>query len=148
MLGFTAISESAISDVLSGVVLTPAVGTVNAGAVVAGVGKMTGIVGAAGRAVGSALVQGLTFKSGKAPASRNQLFDFSVDVMQALLWQYDTADALPAIIASKQKWYTDNQQFFWENWFINVFDLRTANDFGCSVWAIILGIPLDRKSVV
>ncbi|WP_231668322.1 DUF2612 domain-containing protein [Ralstonia solanacearum] len=31
---------------------------------------------------------------------------------------------------------------FWENWIRDVFDLRTANDFGLSVWSEILGVPL------
>jgi Protein of unknown function (DUF2612) len=74
---------------------------------------------------------------------KNQLFDFSVNVLQALLWQYNEADALTAILQAKQSWYDANHTQFWEDWIVNVFDVRTANDFGCAVWAIILGIPLS-----
>ena len=42
----------------------------------------------------------------------------------------------------KQDWYDENQTAFWSDWFTNVFDLTTANDFGCAVWAVILNIPL------
>lgn len=71
-----------------------------------------------------------------------QVFDFSVDLLQALLWQYNNAENLQAIIGAKQDWYNDNQQAFWQAWINNVFNLHTANEFGLAVWSIILGLPL------
>ena len=73
---------------------------------------------------------------------RNQLFNFSVNVLQALLWRNDKAPSLISLLTSKQEWYDANQTGFWNDWVTNVFDIRTANDFGCAVWAIILGVPL------
>lgn len=73
---------------------------------------------------------------------RIQAFDFSVDLLQALLWQYNDADNLRGLLECKQAWYEQNHTAFWENWIRDVFDLRTANDFGLSVWAEILGVPL------
>lgn len=73
---------------------------------------------------------------------RNQQFDFSVNALQALLWEYDDAPALTSLMQGKQSWYDTNQSAFWNDWVVNVFDLRTANDFGCAVWAVILRIPL------
>jgi len=64
-------------------------------------------------------------------------------VLKALLWQYNNADNLTGILKAKQIWYDENQQQFWEDWFANVFNLDTANDFGCVVWAIILGLPVS-----
>lgn len=78
-----------------------------------------------------------------APMNRNQQFDFSVDVLQAILWQYNTGPSLISVIQSKQNWYDANQTAFWNDWYTDVFDLRTANDFGCSVWAVILKLPLS-----
>lgn len=75
-----------------------------------------------------------------------QEFDYSVDLNQALLWQYNNAERLQSLIASKQAWYDAEHAQFWENWFTDVFDLRTANDFGLSVWAIILGVPLIAEA--
>lgn len=75
--------------------------------------------------------------------SRIQAFDFSVDLLIALLWQYNSAEKLQALLESKQEWYDENQEAFWTNWLTDVFDLRTANEFGLSVWAIILEIPLS-----
>lgn len=75
-----------------------------------------------------------------------QEFDYSVDLLKALLWQYNKSPNLQAILQAKQDWYNTNQTQFWEDWFTNVFNLDTCNDFGCVVWAIILGVPLNFVS--
>lgn len=71
-----------------------------------------------------------------------QEFDYTVNVQQALLWQYNEAVNLQAIVKNKQAWYDSNQTQFWENWYRDVFNLQTANIFGLSVWSIILGQPI------
>lgn len=73
--------------------------------------------------------------------SQIQEFDFSVNLLRALLWQYNDAANLEALLRQKQAWYDANQSQFWGNWVTDVFDLRTANDFGLSVWAVILDTP-------
>lgn len=72
-----------------------------------------------------------------------QEFDFSVNLLKALLWQHNKAEALEGIIRSKQDWYNVNQKDFWSNWYRDVFNLDTANDFGLSIWGRILGLPLS-----
>lgn len=72
-----------------------------------------------------------------------QQFDFSVDLLRAVLWQYNDATGLQSLLQSKSSWYEENQRDFWENWRRDVFDLTTANDFGCAVWGVILGVPLS-----
>lgn len=71
-----------------------------------------------------------------------QEFDYSVDLLKAILWQYNDAERLQKLLELKQEWYDENQARFWSNWYNDVFNLDTANDFGLSVWAIILNIPL------
>jgi len=71
-----------------------------------------------------------------------QLFDYSVDLLQALIWQYEDAEVIQSLFNSKQTWYTTNQQQFWTDWYNNVFNLVTANDFGLAVWSIILDVPI------
>lgn len=75
-----------------------------------------------------------------------QQIDFNVDALKAVLWQYDQAPNLQSLLTSKQEWYNVNQTAFWNDWYRDVFDLRTANDFGLQVWAIILGQPLFLNS--
>lgn len=70
-----------------------------------------------------------------------QQIDYSVDLEQVILWQYNNADKLIDLISKKQEWYDVNQSQFWSDWYTNVFDLSTADSFGLSVWSIILGIP-------
>lgn len=74
---------------------------------------------------------------------RIQEFDFSVNLLQALLWQYNDAKKLQSLLTSKEQWYAVNQTQFWTDWTRDVFNLRTANDFGLSVWAVILDVPLS-----
>lgn len=78
--------------------------------------------------------------------SQIQELDFSVDLLRALLWQYNEAANLEGLIQRKQAWYNANQSDFWNDWVADVFDLRTANDFGLAVWAIILDVPLVVNS--
>ncbi len=72
-----------------------------------------------------------------------QEFDYSADILRALLWQYNRAPKLTALLEKKQTWYDVNQSQFWSDWFRDVFDLRTANAFGLQVWARILKVPLQ-----
>lgn len=73
---------------------------------------------------------------------KTQEFDFDIDVMRALLWQHNQAPALHSLLGQKQAWYDANHGQFWNDWVRDVFDLRTANRFGLTLWSIILGIPL------
>lgn len=72
-----------------------------------------------------------------------QQFDFSVDLLQALLWQYEDAVHLQSLLKQKQTWYDRHQTAYWNDWYRDVFNLDTANDFGLSVWSIILEVPLN-----
>ncbi|MGJ0509069.1 MAG: DUF2612 domain-containing protein [Methylocystis sp.] len=77
---------------------------------------------------------------------RIQALDFSINLLQAILWQYNDALRLQSLLESKQDWYNEQYSEFWDDWVSDVFDLRTANDFGLSVWAVILNIPLTITS--
>lgn len=80
--------------------------------------------------------------------SKIQAIDFSLNLMRSLLWQYNDAERLESLVQQKQDWYDANHSTFWNDWVADVFDLRTANDFGLSVWTIILDIPLVVASAV
>lgn len=72
-----------------------------------------------------------------------QQFDYSVDLLKALLWQHNNATALETLLRRKQEWYDVNQSAFWQSWYTDVFNLDTANEFGLSVWSRILAVPLQ-----
>lgn len=74
---------------------------------------------------------------------RVQQFAFSVDLLRAILWQYNDAARLQSLFTSKSEWYSEAQAGFWEDWTRDVFDLTTANGFGLSVWGVILNVPLS-----
>lgn len=75
--------------------------------------------------------------------TRIQQFDFSVDLLRAILWQYNDAERLQTILERKSEWYSEEHADFWQGWLRDVFDLTTANDFGLSVWGILLNVPLS-----
>lgn len=75
--------------------------------------------------------------------SGTQQFDFSVDLMRSILWQYEGAPRAVALARNDQAWIEAHHSEFWRNWHRDVFDLDTANQFGLSVWARILGISLE-----
>lgn len=71
-----------------------------------------------------------------------QTVDPAVDVLRSLLWTFNEAVNLQGLLQAKQDWYDTNQEAFWNDWITNVFDLRTADSFGLSVWSRILELPL------
>lgn len=64
--------------------------------------------------------------------------DPTIDLKQCLLWQYQNSEKLKSLILSKEEWYSGHQAQFWQDWYDNVFNIDTANDFGLSVWGQIL----------
>jgi hypothetical protein len=77
-----------------------------------------------------------------------QDFDFSVDLLTALLWRNNQSVNLTALLEAKQSWYDENQESFWNDWYNNVFYLPTANQFGLAVWSIILGLTINLQGSV
>lgn len=77
-----------------------------------------------------------------SPPDTIQQFDYDVDLLQAMLWQYTDAVNIQALLEAKNTWYETNETAFWEDWYTNVFNLATADEFGLNVWSIILGQPI------
>ncbi len=71
-----------------------------------------------------------------------QTFDYAINLFDFFLWQYNTADSLKSLMTDKQTWYDTNVSECLNDWYADVFNLDTANDFGLAVWAIILDLPL------
>src|SRR3982751_5546613 len=71
-----------------------------------------------------------------------QPINLDVNLLQSILWQYENAPNLQAIVQGEQDWYNVNQIEFWQDFYDNIFNLKTCNDFGLTVWSIILRTPL------
>jgi hypothetical protein len=106
-----------------------------------------------GREVYGLLAYGSASSSEAAPASAIaiapgtiQSFDFSVNLLQAILWEYNNSTNLVGLLSLKAAWYDTNQTEFWQDWSTNVFNLETADQFGLIVWSIILGFPVYINS--
>lgn len=68
--------------------------------------------------------------------------ELDIDIYAVLLWQYQNATNLNKLISNKATWVALYGTLFWDDWEFIVFDLRTADLFGLTVWSIILDIPL------
>jgi len=73
-------------------------------------------------------------------------YQCSIDLKKAIDWQRGSAENLNKLISLKQEWYEKNHCEFWSDWSVDVFDLRTANLFGLSVWSVILDLPIFDNS--
>lgn len=71
---------------------------------------------------------------------RKENIDFHVDLTQSILWQYNNAENLNAIISKLCDLNDLANKKFWEDWHSNVFNINTANDFGLEVWSRILNV--------
>lgn len=69
-----------------------------------------------------------------------------IDLKKAIDWQRGSAENLNKLIELKQAWYKSNHCDFWNDWVVDVFDLRTASLFGLSVWSVILDLPIFDNS--
>lgn len=67
--------------------------------------------------------------------------DWLIDLEKCILWQYDKAEKLGNLIKAKQEWYRNNVSYFITKWYLDVFNIKTATDFGLSVWGKILNFP-------
>lgn len=65
-------------------------------------------------------------------------YECSINILSALDWQRSNADKFKQFIQDKQDWYKTNFCDEYNNFFDDVFNLDTANDFGLSVRSIIL----------
>lgn len=65
-----------------------------------------------------------------------------MNLLTAIDWQHGKAEKLIKMISLKNDWYNENVTSFFDDWFNNVFSLDSSNDFGLSLWCLILDVPL------
>ena len=69
-------------------------------------------------------------------------YQLELQLNRNILWQYEDAVNLIGLIGKKSEFYDLALTQFSKDWFTNVFNLKTADLFGCIVWGIILNIPI------
>jgi hypothetical protein len=75
-----------------------------------------------------------------------QSFDYSENLLSSLQWRNNEAPNIQQLLQYKQDYWDENQVDFWESWYDDVFNLKTANKFGLYVWSIILNMPISIQS--
>lgn len=68
-------------------------------------------------------------------------FDFSCDLSPVILWQYDDAERLKAIVENQQVFMDGNVRDFFTDFNRDVLNIETANTFGLGVWGALLQVP-------
>lgn len=76
--------------------------------------------------------------------SEIQNTDYSINLKSSVLWQYENAEVLKALTEARQAWIDENHGHFFEDWYRDVFNVDTINDFGVAIWGRILNIPVGR----
>jgi len=73
----------------------------------------------------------------------NTIFEpkVNIDLESQIIWQYGNAEKLQSLINQKQAWYLNYQTEFWQDWAKDILNISTANDFGLSIWGILLQVP-------
>lgn len=68
-------------------------------------------------------------------------FNFNNDYSPLILWQYLEAENLKTIVDNEKSFSDKYISDFWEDYNNCVFNLRTADSFGLTVWGILLNQP-------
>lgn len=64
------------------------------------------------------------------------------DLKKVILWQYENAEKLKALVISQDQWHRENNKSFYQKWHDDFFNIDTANEWGLRLWARILGVSL------
>ena len=73
---------------------------------------------------------------------KNHVIDNSLkNLGKTVLWQYDRAVRLLAVLKHIQVMYHCAVEQFWDFWNARILSVDTMGDMGCAVWGIFLGVP-------
>lgn len=68
------------------------------------------------------------------------VLNFDENLIQNIIWQYDNAPALKSLINSKNEYYSENLNQFWQTIVDEFLNIQTAKDWGLNLWGKILQI--------
>lgn len=67
-------------------------------------------------------------------------YNYRQDLSKVILWQYDDAERLKALVAGEQAFMDEAVTKFWADFDANIFKLSTCNTFGLELWGRLLGV--------
>lgn len=73
--------------------------------------------------------------------------DTHCDLSPVVLWQYDAANKIKALVASEQKFMDDAVEGFWNDFDVDILNLSTCNSFGLSLWGLLLNTARPTYTV-
>ncbi|CAH7183430.1 conserved hypothetical protein [Vibrio chagasii] len=68
------------------------------------------------------------------------------NILGSVDWQRSTAELFKTLISNKQEWLDQYHAQFWDDWYHDVFNLDSANEFGLTVWSLILDEPVYSET--
>lgn len=68
---------------------------------------------------------------------------YNDNILQHLKWMQNEAPNITGILEKKAAWRKTYHDDFWASWETDVFDIKTAKQFGLALWCIILGVSSD-----
>lgn len=67
-------------------------------------------------------------------------YNYQQDLSKIILWQYDDAEKLKALVANEQNFMDVAVTKFWDDFNKNIVNLSTCNTFGLELWGRLLGV--------
>lgn len=68
---------------------------------------------------------------------------YNDNILQHLKWMQNKAPNITALMEKKARWREVYNDEFWASWEADVFNIKTAKQFGLALWGIILGVSFD-----
>lgn len=68
------------------------------------------------------------------------IFTFNNELINNVIWQYENAENLKSLIQSKEDWYDENLNKFWQGIIDDFLNINTATDWGLNLWGKILKV--------
>lgn len=72
--------------------------------------------------------------------TKNYNLSFDFNFSQSLIWQYDNSPNFAAYIQKMQDFYDESTGDLWSNWINDVLNIQTANEYGLTLWGLLLNL--------
>ena len=70
----------------------------------------------------------------------NNYYNVLKEIDDNIIWQYDNSSNLKKLIEFKKEFVKNYHCDFWKNFEKDIFNIDTANDFGLTIWGLLLNV--------